>query len=65
VVLFFPAFYEKEPWKGSPTMHQGRKGSTGKRLCGLTDANSVLEIKIPQVSIAIDRDKARAMGVSA
>jgi multidrug efflux pump subunit AcrB len=31
----------------------------------LTDVNSDQEIKNPQVSIAIDRDKARAMGVSA
>jgi HAE1 family hydrophobic/amphiphilic exporter-1 len=31
----------------------------------LTDVNSDLEIKNPQVSITIDRDKARAMGISA
>jgi HAE1 family hydrophobic/amphiphilic exporter-1 len=31
----------------------------------LTDVNSDLEIKNPQVSIAINRDKARAMGISA
>jgi HAE1 family hydrophobic/amphiphilic exporter-1 len=31
----------------------------------LTDVNSDLEIKNPQVSISIDRDKARAMGISA
>jgi HAE1 family hydrophobic/amphiphilic exporter-1 len=31
----------------------------------LTDVNSDLQIKNPQVSIAIDRDKARAMGISA
>jgi multidrug efflux pump subunit AcrB len=30
-----------------------------------TDVKSDLEIKNPQVSNAIDRDKARAMGVSA
>ncbi len=31
----------------------------------LTDVNSDLQIKNPQVSISIDRDKARAMGISA
>jgi HAE1 family hydrophobic/amphiphilic exporter-1 len=31
----------------------------------LSDVNSDLEIKNPQVSITIDRDKARAMGISA
>jgi hydrophobic/amphiphilic exporter-1 (mainly G- bacteria), HAE1 family len=36
-----------------------------RAMKALTDVNSDLEIKNPQVSISIDRDKARAMGVSA
>ncbi len=36
-----------------------------RALKDLTDVNSDLEIKNPQVSIALDRDKARSMGVSA
>jgi HAE1 family hydrophobic/amphiphilic exporter-1 len=35
-----------------------------RALKELTDVNSDLEIKNPQVNIAIDRDKARALGVS-
>ena len=36
-----------------------------RALKELTDVNSDLEIKNPQVNISIDRDKARALGVSA
>jgi hypothetical protein len=39
-----------------------RKQDAGE---GSYDVNSDLEIKNPRVGIAIDRDKARAMGVSA